>query len=286
MELEYLVISRSNNTTRNGSPYALLKCASLIENVNISVWDVTPTEEPKVGQLVHIPADKLKEYAGSKSCAKADLKVGEPPLMDHPFYNLLPHPILRNQWDDCIEHLISYCTDSQLIPVIRDFSNELFKPYSEYPAATKVHHAYPGGLLNHTYQMLHMLEGLYPCLPYEIKVERCILAILFHDYGKVYEYTKEGDPLPDMFLLGHVYIGAHKLNVELDRRKINEEEVKRIVHCVLAHHGSREFGSPVVPCTQEASIVTYLDNISAKTDTMEGMGDMENSGHLGTRVIK
>ena len=89
-----------------------------------------------------------------------------------------------------------------------------------------------------------------------------------------------------MFLLGHIYLGAHKLQNVLEQKNIDAEETKRIVHCILAHHGSREFGSPVLPCIQEASIVNYLDNISAKTDAMENASDMEFSSALGTHIVK
>jgi len=284
MDNEYLVIGRNNGTTRTGSPYAMLKCASLSETINVSVWDLQPNAAPAVGQLVYFY--NLKDNAGKKSCSLTDFKAGEAPLMDHPLYNLLPRPVRHDVWDTTVNHLLEYCKDEQLTPVIRDFGNKLYAPYCKYPAAAGVHHAYPGGLVNHTHQMLHMLEGLYPCLPYEIKVERCILAILFHDYGKVYEYNTQGEVQPDMYLLGHIYIGAHKLQNVLEDRGVDEEEIKRIVHCVLAHHGTREFGSPVLPCIQEASIVSYLDNISAKTDTMEGAGNMEMCGSLGTRVVK
>jgi 3'-5' exoribonuclease len=214
------------------------------------------------------------------------MKPGQMPLMDHPLYNLLPRPIRRDVWDNTINKLISFCSDQSLIPIIRDFADKLYAPYCKYPAATSVHHAFPGGLTNHTYQMLHMLEGLYPCLPYEIKVERCILAILFHDYGKVYEYNTEGETQTDMYLLGHIFIGAHKLQNVLEQQGIDGEEIKRIIHVILAHHGTREFGSPVLPCTQEAIIVNLLDNLSAKTDAVEGTGNMEVCSPLGTRVIK
>lgn len=281
---EYLVICRTNSVTRTGSPYAILKVANNEETFNISVWDLSPKAAPIIGQLVCF--SNIKDNAGKKSCSVLEIQSGNMPSADHPLYNLIPRPINRVVWDECIERLIEFCTDNKLIYIIKDFAQKLFKPYSEYPAATSVHHAYPGGLLNHTYQMLHMLEGLYPCLPYPIKIERCILAILFHDYGKLYEYNKQGETQQDMYLLGHIYLSAHKLNIELDNQGVDAEETKRIVHCVLAHHGQREFGSPVLPCTQEASIVTYLDNISAKTDTMEGTGDMEMCGFLGTHIIK
>lgn len=284
MAKEYIVVSRTNATTRTGSPYAVLKCVSLTETMNISVWDLQPKADPKIGQLVFFY--NIKDNAGKKSCSAIDMKAGEMPLLDHPLYNMLPRPVRRDAWDATINALTGFCTDQKLTPIIKDFADKLYTPYSKYPAATSIHHAYPGGLLNHTYQMLHMLEGLYPCLPYPIKVERCILAILFHDYGKVYEYDMQGETQEDMYLMGHIFIGAHKLNNVLDEMGVDAEETKRIVHCVLAHHGTKEFGSPVFPCTQEAGIVNVLDILSAKTDTMEGTGDMEMCGALCTRVVK
>lgn len=281
---EYMVIGRANATTRQGSPYALLKVADAGQSFTISVWDVAQDMPPFPGQLVQFL--QIKDFGGKKSCSFTDMNVGLMADEKHPLYGLIPRPIGRAVWDSTVELLLGYCTDGTLMPIIRSFAEKLYRPYSEYPAATTVHHAYPGGLLNHTHQMLHMLGGLYPCLPYAVKVERCILAILFHDYGKVYEYNRQGDTQTDMYLLGHIYLGAHKLQNVLEQHGIEQEEVKRIVHCVLAHHGQREYGSPVLPCTQEAAIVTYLDNISAKADAMEGCPDGDYVPALSTHVVK
>ena len=284
MQKEFLVIGRANATTRQGSPYALLKVADGEQSFSVSVWDVALDMAPFPGQLVQFV--QVKDFGGKKSCSLTDMVLGLMADEKHPLYGLIPRPINRKVWDDTIANLLSFCTDATLVPIIQDFAGKLYKPYSEYPAATTVHHAYQGGLLNHTHQMLHMLEGLYPCLPYQIKVERCILAILFHDYGKVYEYNRQGDTQSDMYLLGHIYIGAHKLQNVLEQHGVEPDEVKRIVHCVLAHHGQREYGSPVLPCIQEAAIVTYLDNISAKVDTMEATPEGEYVPSLGTHVQK
>lgn len=281
---EFMVTGRSNATTRQGSPYVMLKVSDAEQSFSVSVWDVSPEMPPFPGQLVQFV--QFKDFGGKKSCAFMDMIVGLMADERHPLYGLLPRPVARSVWDGTVERLLGYCTDERLIPIIRSFAEKLFKPYSEYPAATTVHHAYQGGLLNHTHQMLHMLEGLYPCLPYPIKVERCILAILFHDYGKVYEYNRQGDTQEDMYFLGHIYLGAHKLQNVLEQHGVEPEEVKRIIHCVLAHHGQREYGSPVLPCTQEAAIVTYLDNISAKVDSMENTPDGEYVPSLGTHVQK
>ncbi|MBP5772394.1 MAG: HD domain-containing protein [Bacteroidaceae bacterium] len=281
---EYIVLARQNGTTKTGAPYATLKVADQGEVLNVAVWELGPQQEPVVGRIVSFYT--LKDNQGKKSCSAMDIKNGPMPDPSHPLYNLLPRPIARELWDETLDHLISFCTDERLVAIMREFGQKLYKPYSEFPAATSVHHAFPGGLLNHTHQMLRMLEGIYPTLPYAVKVERCILAILFHDYGKVYEYNRAGEGLEDKYLLGHVYISAHKLHTELEKQGVDAEETKRIIHCVLAHHGRLEFGSPVIPCTPEAELVNHLDDISAKTDNMDGTGNMEKSFALGTHVVK
>lgn len=281
---EYLVTSRTDGTTRTGSPYVTLKLINREGVENISVWDVPKTSGPFVGQTVIFRS--IQDKMGKKSATNMDMTPGTFPNENHPLYNLMPRPIKKNVWNECIEKLLGFCTDDKLTPIIKDFAEKLYEPFSKYPAATSVHHAYPGGLLNHTYQMLNMLSGLYPTLPYKVKAERCILAILFHDYGKVYEYSKDGETQELMYLLGHIYLSAHKLHSELEKNNIDKDEINRIVHCVLAHHGQLEYGSPVMPCTQEAVIVTLIDNLSAKTDTMEGTGNMEYVHALSTHVVK
>ena len=72
----------------------------------------------------------------------------------------------------------------------------------------------------------------------------------------------------------------------LEEKGVPKDEIYRIVHIVLAHHGQLDFGSPVVPCTQEAVIVHYLDELSAKVDIIENTGNGEKNFALGTTVVK
>ena len=286
MAKEYIVISRQDATARTGSPYVNLKCQNRQEVENICVWNTSKTQGPKVGQLVTFI--NIKENQGKKSAEPFDMIVGKFPTEEHPLYSLVPRPIKRKQWDDTFNTLLSFCKDEQLSAIIRKYAASLFDLYSKYPAATSVHHAFPGGLLNHTWQMLHMLEGIFPCYPYpdEIKVERVILAILFHDWGKLCEYNTEGENQENRFLLGHIYMSANYLNGILREEGVEKREINFIVHCILAHHGEMDFGSPVVPCIPEASLVNYLDNISAKADVYHTTGHMEKSFALETCVVK
>lgn len=292
---EFIVLSRQDAVARNNSPYVNLKVANLEGVENICVFDVPKTSGPKVGQLVRFIT--IRDNQGKKSATNMDMLVGNFPDEKHPLYSLVPRPIKRAEWDDCIENLLEFCTDEDLKGFILRQADDLFPIYSKYPAATSVHHAFPGGLLNHTYQMLHLLEGLYPVYPYpdDIKVERIIISALFHDWGKICEYNIEGEKLENGFLLGHIYMSANYLNNLLrdfyikKKSKLEEadkREINFIVHCVLAHHGQLEFGSPVLPCIPEAQLLNYIDNISAKADIFSTTGNMEKAFALGTNVVK
>ena len=286
MAKEFIVTSRQDATSRNGSPYVNLKCANKSGVENICVWNTGKMQGPKVGQTVTFI--NIKEFQGKKSADSSDMIVGKFPEEDHPLYSFMPRPIKRAVWDETMEKLLSYCKDEKLTDIIRNQATQLFEPYSKKPAATSVHHAFPGGLLNHTWQMLRLFEGLYPCYPYpeEIKAERIILAILFHDWGKLCEYNTEGENQENRFLLGHIYMSANYLNGILREAGVEKRETNLIIHCVLAHHGELEFGSPVLPCTPEASLVNYIDNISAKADVYHTTGNLEKSFALGTNVVK
>lgn len=295
MNKEFIVLSRQDAVARNNSPYVNLKVANESEVENICVFDVPKLSGPKVGQLVRFL--NIRDNQGKKSATNMDMIVGSFPTEKHPLYHLVPRPIKREAWDETLERLIGFCTDERLIGFIREQAAALFQPYSKYPAATSVHHAFPGGLLNHTWQMLHLLEGIFPVYPYpeDIKVERIIISILFHDWGKLCEYNIEGEKMENGFLLGHIYMSANYLNNLLrdlytgDDGKISEadkREINLIVHCVLAHHGQLEFGSPVLPCIPEAQLVNFIDNISAKADIFTSTGHMEKAFALNTSVVK
>ena len=295
MNKEYIVLSRQDSVARNNAPFVTLKIANKEEKLTISVFDVPKAGGPKVGQLVSFV--NMRDYQDRKSANNTDMRVGAFPTEEHPLYALVPRPIKREVWNATIEKLLTFCTDERLKGFIQQHAEKLYPPYSKYPAATSVHHAFPGGLANHTWQMLHLLEGVFPVYPYpeDIKVERVIIGILFHDWGKLCEYTVEGEKLENGYLLGHIYMSADYLNnllrelytdqggkiAESDKREINF-----IVHCVLAHHGQLEYGSPVLPCIPEAQVINYLDNISAKADIFTNTGNLEKAFSLGTTVVK
>ena len=140
------------------------------------------------------------------------------------------------------------------------------------PAGIKAHHAYHGGLIEHVVSMAEVADRLcehYPTLNRDL----LLLGVLLHDLGKVRElswdptlaYTDEGQ------LLGHMNIAIEILNEklmqargEMGGEEFDKEDVLRLKHMILSHHGTLELGSPRLPMTPEGIVLHYIDNIDAK----------------------
>lgn len=158
---------------------------------------------------------------------------------------------------------------------------EMFLTHS---AAKTLHHNFIGGLLEHTVSVTRLCAYLadnYPVLDRDL----LLTAAMFHDVGKLAEISAfpENDYTDAGQLLGHIYIGAEWLSKRMD--KIGGFTVKRrneLLHCVLAHHGELEYGSPKKPELAEALALSLADNLDAK---MEGVTALfrgtEETGWLG-----
>lgn len=161
------------------------------------------------------------------------------------------------------------------------------KEFVQHSAAKSVHHGFMGGLLEHTVSVARMCE--YYCTQYtELNRDLLVMCALFHDIGKVEElsafpyndYTDEGQ------LVGHIVMGT----IKLDRimQTIPGFPVKlgnEVKHCILAHHGELEYGSPKKPALMEALALSLADNTDAKLQTFrealkkENMTDSEWMGY-------
>ena len=148
---------------------------------------------------------------------------------------------------------------------------EFAKRFMYHSAAKSVHHSYMGGLLEHTLGVVKLCD--YLASNYNI-INRDILlcGAMFHDLGKVEELSDfpENDYTDNGQLLGHIFIGAERLGERM--RTIPNFPPKlasQLKHCILAHHGELEYGSPKKPATVEALALSFADNADAKLQTMK-----------------
>lgn len=147
---------------------------------------------------------------------------------------------------------------------------EFVTEFKRHSAAKSIHHGFLGGLLEHTLSVTNMCNYFATAYP-NIHRDLLITAALFHDMGKMDEIAgfPRNDYTDDGQLLGHIFIGAQKLSVVIATidgfpKKLESE----LLHCILAHHGKLEYGSPKVPAIMEAMALFLADHADAKLQTL------------------
>lgn len=152
---------------------------------------------------------------------------------------------------------------------------EFIEKFKVHSAAKSVHHGFVGGLLQHTLavtKMCDFMAGNYPVIDRDLLVT----AALFHDIGKMWElsefpaneYTDEGQ------LLGHIFLGAELIGREAAMIEgFPKTLASELRHCILAHHGELEYGSPKKPAMAEAMALYFADNTDAKLETITEVYD-------------
>lgn len=143
--------------------------------------------------------------------------------------------------------------------------------FATCPAGVKLHHAYVGGLLEHTVTMMEIADRLIPFYP-GVDRDLLLLGVFLHDagkireltYGRAFGYSDEGQ------LIGHIAIGMEMLTEqatkvpELIGEPFPRELLVRLKHMVLSHHGTLEYGSPRVPMTPEAMLLHSIDMMDTR----------------------
>jgi 3'-5' exoribonuclease len=169
-----------------------------------------------------------------------------------------------------VDKAIADLEDPYLKTIVEHFYHDdnFRSDLQEAPAATRVHHAYIGGLLEHTYEVLLLAEMLIHLYP-QINRDMLIAGILLHDIGKCSEFNWEIDiEYTDRGkLIGHVVIGSEMVAEAIEKiPDFPENLALQLQHLILAHHGRYEFGSPRRPKTLEAIALHHLENLDAQVN--------------------
>jgi len=160
--------------------------------------------------------------------------------------------------------------------------------FFEWPAATRLHHDYEGGLALHTLQVVKHAISMWENYKGEnLDIEVIVAGAILHDIGKLSEYNKDGSKTVFGHLISHLIDGMERVTEYCIRNNIDANRDKKIVlikHIILSHHEKLEFGSPIQPAIMEAIIVAKADTLDA---TVEGARkELENlaSGELTSNL--
>jgi 3'-5' exoribonuclease len=173
-----------------------------------------------------------------------------------------------------LRELVATVQDQHLHRLLEAFFGEGSETWALYriaPAAKKYHQAYLHGLLEHCLtvaQAVHGISQVFPGIDHDVAVTGALL----HDIGKLEAYTADApiDMTNEGRLQGEIPLGYYRV-----RRLIEDLEgfpdglAQSVLHIILSHHGSLEHGSPVVPCTREATLVHMIDNLGGRLGSFD-----------------
>jgi 3'-5' exoribonuclease len=196
-------------------------------------------------------------------------------------------PISLDKMESAFRELLPVCGESMKgFLEYLFFERNLWQTYNVWPAAVSLHHAYVGGLLEHSLAVTRSAVGIaqsYRDNGFDVDMDVVVAGALLHDIGKLESYLLS--PAPEVTLGGnvvdHIVLGYHRfmsLAEEYDKKRgsnepspnelspkgLGERRALAIGHILVSHHGSREFGSPVLPATPEALIVSVADELDFK----------------------
>ncbi len=281
MEFEgaFLVKVIQLHMDKNGRPYLNLVLMDKSGEIESRVWENANRlfEEVKAQDILKV-AGKVNVYQGRKQIVvEAAAKVAEGSL---PMDRFLPSTAydVNRLFSDMVA-LFSTLENpfAQKLALLTLEDSDVKRRILRAPAAKTVHHAYAGGLLEHTLSVCRILDNLAKHYRsyYGKAVSRDLLLLggLFHDIGKIYElafergteYTKEGQ------LIGHHVLGCELVDKITHGIPDFPADLKlHVKHMILAHHGKLEYGSPKVPHSLEALLVHYVDDLDSKVNTILG----------------
>lgn len=256
--------------TDKGAPYLTISLQDKTGSISSKLWNVTSEQEAMVvvGKVININGDVIDYNNTLQLRIRTVSEINEAVNMeDFILKSDISEEELKNKINDSINSIKN--------DIYRNIIKELYKIYGDefytYPAASKIHHSFLGGLSYHICSMVALGNAICELYP-QLNRDLLIAGILAHDIGKMVEfsgpitteYTLEGK------LIGHISIVhgqlmeiAKKLNVE------NSEEALLIRHMVLSHHGRLEYGSPVLPLLQEAEVLYMIDNMDARLNALD-----------------
>lgn len=289
-ETEALVLSSQRKVAKNGSSYFDVVFSDSTCSIQGKVWGVRDTDELLEGSVYSI-SGSVSEYRNALQLDISGYFISNADPSDYCVHSKFSDEQLLSSF----ENLRSAVKNEYCVALLNNvFTEDVLKEFSKHSAAKSVHHAFVGGLIQHS--ICVATAALKLCELYTMADRDLVItAALLHDIGKVYElsnfpavdYTRAGD------CMGHISLGAMIIQKGID--SIPEFPAvlhDKLMNCILSHHGRLEYGSPVLPCTIEAIIVSNADLIDSKIEQMVeasvGVEPGSMSAYvnaLGTRVL-
>lgn len=273
-----LIVEKKVAVAKNGKSYADLTVRDKTGTLKCKIWNYEENPEITVGAVVAISGE-TSTYNGEVQLTIEHIKLdgltkAEDLCKSTRFNKDKMWAEIFNLVEGFKEPLTKYVAEK----ILNEFEDKLKKA----PAANKMHNAWGGGLLEHVWSMCRMakpmIEHFKAAYLKPLSADKVYFGLIIHDVGKIWEYDIDNPAYPyaaEGILINHLVRGPamvyekcnqwwHKETYAKEDREAFERERAHLMHLLAAHHGTLEWGSPVVPATIEAIMVHHLDNLDCK----------------------
>jgi 3'-5' exoribonuclease len=274
----YVVRAHTRRQRRNGEPFLKLQLGDTTGSVEAVIWDEVDSLAPicPCGSVIRVLGRYSVDEKYGASLTVKRLRTateGEYELADLVEAPPVPYEQMAAELDALVETIDAPHLRTLLARLI-DRSTDSGAVYHVAPAAKYYHQAYRHGLLEHC---LSVAQGVSVLArgPFRSGVDRdlAVTGALLHDIGKteVYATLNGAIELTDRGkLLGEIPLGYYMVRREIERIEgFPVADAEGLLHIVLSHHGKLEHGSPVVPCTREATLVHFVDNLGGNLGSFD-----------------
>ena len=283
----YLCKTRQQAVAKNGKAYENVTLQDKTGTIDSKIWDPNSSGIGDFDAMDYVTiTGDVTTFQGSLQLNIKRVRKAQEGEYDPADYL----PVSDKNRDEMFEELMQLLgkVENTYLKLLiqKYFQDEPFvKAFKQHSAAKTVHHSFVGGLLEHTLGVVRMCDYFADQYPY-LKRDLLLTAAAFHDVGKLKELSgfPENDYTDDGQLLGHIVMGYELVGYGCRSIKgFPKKLASELQHCILAHHGELEYGSPKKPAIPEALALHLADNTDAKLETMRELIDHagSNKGWLG-----
>lgn len=284
----YLCKHKQSAVTKNGKPYESVILQDKTGTIDAKVWE---PNNPGIGEydtLDYIEVyGEVTNFQGALQISVKRIRLCGEGEYDPADYLPVSSKDIKTMYGELLTLIKSIQNPyyHSLLEQIFVKDEKFAGTFCKSSAAKSVHHGFVGGLLEHTLSVTKLCD--YYCTAYPVlKRDLLLTAAMCHDIGKTKEISPfpENDYTDDGQLLGHIVMGSHMVAEKAAAIEgFPHGLLTQLQHCILAHHGKYEFGSPKIPAIIEALALNYADDTDAKLETFKEIleNNSENSGWLG-----
>lgn len=280
-----LVTGVLKGVTDKGQEYLNVTLQDKTGTIEAKKWEVSSgdLELLSVGNVVMVDGI-VNLYKNANQLKINSIGRVDPDMVDFSNYQKVS-PIPLPEMKKKLEHYLSSFKDKDVETITRAVISHFYDKYITYPAAVRVHHEFGSGILHHSLAMADLAEEvakLYPQVDRDILIAGCLM----HDIGKTVEYEKPLTPTVTLEgkLIGHISIMYAEFKKIVDELNIQSEVPLLLEHMILAHHGTHEFGSPVLPSTREAMLLSMIDLLDSRMMVLDKALEGVKPGEFSQKI--